>query len=78
MTVQINMKFQENFFELAKEYAERKGYMSVQELVRDALREKIFDTTLTGKEEELLTRSYENEKKGKLISSDDLKSELGL
>lgn len=43
MTTQINLKFQDNFYELAKDYADSRGYMSVQELVRDALREKIFD-----------------------------------
>jgi hypothetical protein len=43
MTTQINLKFQDGFFELAKEYADSRGYMSIQELVRDALREKIYD-----------------------------------
>jgi hypothetical protein len=43
MSTQINLKFQDSFFELAKDYADSRGYMSVQELVRDALREKIFD-----------------------------------
>ena len=43
MTTQINLKFQDNFFELAKNYADSRGYMSIQELVREALREKIFD-----------------------------------
>ena len=43
MTTQINLKFQDNFFELAKRYADSKGYLSIQELVREALREKIFD-----------------------------------
>ena len=43
MVKQINLKFQDNFYELIKEYAEKKGYMSIQELVREALRDKIFD-----------------------------------
>lgn len=43
MTTQINLKFQNDFYELAKEYADSRGYMSIQELVRDALREKIYD-----------------------------------
>ena len=43
MTTQINLKFQDNFFELAKNYADSRAYMSIQELVREALREKIFD-----------------------------------
>jgi len=43
MTTQINLKFQDNFFELAKYYADSRGYISIQELVREALREKIFE-----------------------------------
>ena len=43
MATQINLKFQDDFFKLAKSYADSRGYMSIQELVRDALREKIFD-----------------------------------
>lgn len=43
MTTQINLKFQDSFFELTKSYADSRGYMSVQELIREALRDKIFD-----------------------------------
>lgn len=43
MVTQVNLKFQDNFFGLAKKYAEEKGYMSIQELIREALRDKIFD-----------------------------------
>ncbi len=43
MTTQINLKFQDSFFELAKNYADSKGYMSIQELLRETLREKIFE-----------------------------------
>lgn len=43
MVMQINLKFQDDFFELARNYANVKGYMSIQELVREALRDKIFD-----------------------------------
>ena len=43
MVTQINLKIQNDFFELAKIYADSRGYISIQELVRDALREKIFE-----------------------------------
>lgn len=43
MVTQINLKFQDDFYDLTKEYANSRGYMSIQELVRDALREKIYD-----------------------------------
>jgi hypothetical protein len=43
MVKQINLKFQDDFFELTKKYANSRGYMSVQELVRESLRDKIFE-----------------------------------
>lgn len=43
MTTQINLKFQDNFFDLAKNYADSRGYMSIQEFIREAVRDKIFD-----------------------------------
>lgn len=43
MATQINLKMQDDFYELAKKYADKKGYLSIQELVRDALRDKIYD-----------------------------------
>ena len=36
------------------------------------------DMFLTAEEERLLAESYENEKKGKLISSKDLRKEIGI
>lgn len=43
MTTQLNLKFQDDFFNIAKEFAKKRGYLSVQELIREALRDKIFD-----------------------------------
>lgn len=43
MVSQINLKFQDNFFGSIKEYADSRGYMSIQELVREAIRDKIFN-----------------------------------
>ncbi|MFT4343302.1 MAG: hypothetical protein ACMXYE_00985 [Candidatus Woesearchaeota archaeon] len=40
-TSQLNMKFQDTFMEKIKHYANEHGYMSIQELVREAVRDKI-------------------------------------
>ncbi|MFT4310942.1 MAG: ribbon-helix-helix domain-containing protein [Candidatus Woesearchaeota archaeon] len=40
-TTQLNMKFQDSFLEKVKGYAQEHGYMSIQELVREAVRDKI-------------------------------------
>lgn len=43
MTTQINLRITEDFFEQAKEYAKVHGFLSVQELFREAAREKVYD-----------------------------------
>ena len=43
MTTQVNLKFQDSFFDLTKYYADSMGYLSVQEFIREAVRDKIFD-----------------------------------
>jgi hypothetical protein len=42
------------------------------------IQETLDDSFLTTEEENLLEKSYENEKKGLLISSEDLEKELSL
>ena len=51
-TTQLNMKFQDRFMEKMKGYANEHGYMSIQELVREAVRDKI-DTQYEVREEYL-------------------------
>ncbi|PLW79669.1 hypothetical protein C0585_06770 [Candidatus Woesearchaeota archaeon] len=43
MTTQINLRLSEDFLEQAKEYAKNHGFLNVQEFMREAAREKIFD-----------------------------------
>lgn len=47
MGTQISLNLSDKLFELAKEYAESKGYDSLQDLTREALREKIFGNNET-------------------------------
>jgi len=49
MTTQINLKFQNDFYDLAKEFTDSRGYISIQELVREALREKFMMNWKLGK-----------------------------
>ena len=42
MTTQINIRVSEDFLEEAKKYAKNKGYLNIQEFMRDAAREKIY------------------------------------
>ena len=43
MITQMNLKFKDDFYQVVKQYADSRGYMSVQELIREAVRDKIFD-----------------------------------
>lgn len=43
MTTQINLRITEDFFKRAKRYAKVHGFLSIQELFREATREKIYD-----------------------------------
>lgn len=43
MVQQINLKIPDSFYEEVEIYAKSHGYMSIQELTRDALRDKIYD-----------------------------------
>jgi metal-responsive CopG/Arc/MetJ family transcriptional regulator len=41
MNTQINVRLPNNLLESAQEFAKDKGYKNVQELIKDALREKL-------------------------------------
>jgi len=41
VTTQLNLKFQDTFLDKVKGYAQKHGYMSIQELIREAVRDKI-------------------------------------
>jgi hypothetical protein len=43
MSIQINLKLSEKMFNASKIFAEKKGYDSIQDFIRELIREKIFD-----------------------------------
>ena len=43
MTTQISLRMSKNFFEQAKNYAETHGFLNIQEFIREAAREKVFE-----------------------------------
>ena len=42
-TTQINIRVSEDFLEEARNYAKNYGYLNVQEFIREAAREKIYE-----------------------------------
>lgn len=43
MTTQINIRVSEDFLDDARNYAKSHGYLNIQEFIRDAAREKIYE-----------------------------------
>lgn len=42
MTEQINLRVSDNLLDSAKKYVKKYGYSNIQDLLKEALREKIF------------------------------------
>lgn len=42
MNTQLNIRLSKNMLEIAQDYSDKFGYSNIQELVKEALREKIF------------------------------------
>ena len=42
-TTQINLRISEDFLEDARNYAKNHGYLNIQEFMREAAREKIYE-----------------------------------
>ncbi len=43
MATQISLRISEDFFQQAKHYAKNNGFLNIQEFIREAAREKIFN-----------------------------------
>ena len=50
MTTQINIRVSEDFLEDARNYAKNNGYLNIQEFIREAAREKIYEQNEVRKE----------------------------
>ena len=68
---QINLRLPKNLEKSAEKYAEMYGFKNIQELIAEALREKVFfkkdyDESFTGKEieliDKLIAKSIKNKK----------------
>ncbi|MFT4244239.1 MAG: ribbon-helix-helix domain-containing protein [Candidatus Woesearchaeota archaeon] len=43
MTTQINLRFDDEFLEKVRNHAKSKGFLNIQEFIREAVREKIYE-----------------------------------
>ncbi|MFH1174510.1 MAG: ribbon-helix-helix domain-containing protein [archaeon] len=56
MNAQVNVRLPQNLLVLAKERAQKQGYGSIQEFIKEAVREKLFEEELTKKELAMVKR----------------------
>ena len=78
---QINLRLSNELRRTAEKFAKQHGYKSIQELAKEALREKLFekeslmetlDIISDKKLVENIRQSMEDVRKGRLISGDEL------
>jgi Arc/MetJ-type ribon-helix-helix transcriptional regulator len=55
-TTQINIRLEDSFLGKARKYAQKHGFSNVQELLKESLREKLFDEPMITKEELVLVK----------------------
>ena len=56
MTQQINLRLPENILKTANEYAEEHGFGSIQDFIKETLREKLYDEPQITEEELILVQ----------------------
>ncbi len=71
MTTQVNVRISDDFLSKAKDYANKKGFENIQDLIKEALREKIYDESETKKELELIKKFVLLSKNPKLFGSEE-------
>jgi metal-responsive CopG/Arc/MetJ family transcriptional regulator len=72
MNSQVNIRLNPKLLSSAKTYAKNKGYSSVQELIKETLREKIFEEkSLSDEEAVLLSKLIDATKSKKLFKTEE-------
>ncbi|MDP2749800.1 MAG: hypothetical protein Q8O89_03135 [Nanoarchaeota archaeon] len=73
MNTQINLRLPEKLLTSATVYAEKNGYGTVQDFVRETLRERLFDEKLSTREAALIKKLIEvSDKKGLYGTEEEL------
>jgi len=72
MNTQINLRISDELLDNAREYAKKHGFGNVQDLIKESLREKVFEEPDITKEEiQLVKRFIEASKKKNLYSTEE-------
>lgn len=68
--MQVNIRMTDKMFNTAKEHAEKKGFGNVQEFIREILRERLFEESLTKEEISLVQKLANATEKKKMYKSE--------
>ncbi|MBS3170012.1 hypothetical protein J4210_06020 [Candidatus Woesearchaeota archaeon] len=72
MNTQVNVRLSDGLLEQSEEYAKKHGFGTVQELIKEVLREKVVEKTLITKKELLLVKKLaELTQEGNLFGTED-------
>ena len=72
MNSQINLRISDELLDNAREYAKKHGFGNVQELIKESLREKVFEEPdLTTEELELIKKLISVTKKKNLYGTEE-------
>ncbi|MDD4878517.1 MAG: hypothetical protein PHO02_05780 [Candidatus Nanoarchaeia archaeon] len=71
MNAQINLRLPENMLVAAKSYAEKHGFGTLQELLKETLREKLFEPSLSKQELALVKQLAETSMKKNLFGTEE-------
>ena len=72
MNTQINVRFPEKMLNSAQTYAEEHGFGTVQEFIKETIREKLFDEPeITKKELELVKKLVDVSEKKNLYGTEE-------
>lgn len=80
MNTQINLRLPNDFLKKAIRYAEKRGFSSIQELIKETLREVVYEDDLKLSKETI--KAIEESKKqiarGQYVTHKEAKARLGL
>jgi hypothetical protein len=77
MNQQINLRLPGKLLTATKSYARKMGYGTIQELIKEAIREKVFGDELTSKEQKLVLEALDKAKKNNdYVSEEEIFAEL--
>jgi Arc/MetJ-type ribon-helix-helix transcriptional regulator len=71
MNAQINLRLPEKMIKATQLYAKKNGYNNIQEVIKESLREKLFQNSLNSEEVSLVKSLFKIAESKKLYGSEE-------